>query len=207
MGVREEKYLARVQELLAFDAKFGTDNVAGMDEVGRGPLAGDVVAACVIMPGDRLLPRVDDSKKLSEKVRGQVAAQIRKLALFIGIGKASPAEIDEINILEATRLAMQRALQGCPAELLLVDAVQGLGTSIPTQSPIGGDAKSYAIACASVLAKVERDCDMLALHELYPVYDFAKNKGYGTSAHIAALQKYGPCPLHRRSFIKKFCDI
>lgn len=207
MGIRAEKYLARVQDLLAFDAQFGTENLAGMDEVGRGPLAGDVVVACVIMPRDKLLSRVDDSKKLSEKVRETVAEQIRELALFLGIGKASPAEIDEINILEATKLAMRRAVQGCPADLLLVDAVQGLGISIPTRSPIGGDAKSYAIACASVLAKVERDHDMLALHRRYPAYDFAKNKGYGTAAHMQALATHGPCPIHRRSFIKKFCEL
>lgn len=204
MGLREEKYRARVQELAAFDRQYGICGIAGMDEVGRGPLAGDVVCACVIMPQDVLLPRVDDSKKLSAQKRIEIAAQIRSLALFLGIGKASPLEIDKYNILEATRLAMRRAAEGAQPQCLLVDAVTGLGLTYPTHSIVHGDAKSYAIACASVIAKVERDTDMLRLHAQYPHYHFDKNKGYGTAEHIAALRLHGPSPSHRQSFIKNF---
>lgn len=204
MGLREEKYRAHVQELAAFDRQYGICGIAGMDEVGRGPLAGDVVCACVIMPQDVLLPRVDDSKKLSAQKRIEIAAQIRSLALFLGIGKASPLEIDKYNILEATRLAMRRAAEGAQPQCLLVDAVTGLGLAYPTHSIVHGDAKSYAIACASVIAKVERDADMLQLHAQYPHYHFDKNKGYGTAEHIAALRLHGPSPSHRQSFIKNF---
>jgi len=204
MGLREEKYRARVQELAAFDRQYGICGIAGMDEVGRGPLAGDVVCACVIMPQDVLLPRVDDSKKLSAQKRIEIATQIRSLALFLGIGKASPLEIDKYNILEATRLAMGRAAEGAQPQCLLVDAVTGLGLAYPTHSIVHGDAKSYAIACASVIAKVERDADMLRLHAQYPHYHFDKNKGYGTAEHIAALRLHGPSSSHRQSFIKNF---
>ncbi len=202
MGIREEKYRARVQALMDFDRQYGMEGIAGIDEVGRGPLAGDVVCACVIMPYDNPLPRVDDSKKLSEKARVEIAAQIRERALFVGIGKASPQEIDEINILQATRLAMRRAAEGAQPQCCLVDAVTGLGFSFPTFGIIGGDAKSYAIACASVLAKVERDSDMLRLHEYYPYYHFDTNKGYGTAEHMEALRRFGDCPVHRQSFLK-----
>ncbi|MDY5730646.1 MAG: ribonuclease HII [Eubacteriales bacterium] len=206
MGVREEKYKQHVLTLKAFDETYGTENVAGTDEVGRGPLAGDVVCAFVIMPNSPLLPRVDDSKKLSEKARNEIAAQIQELALFIGIGKATPEEIDAFNILNATKIAMRRAAEGAKPNCLLVDAVTGLGLPYPTHSIIQGDAQSYAIACASVIAKVHRDTAMIEMDKLYPAYQFAQNKGYGTKAHIEALKKYGPCPIHRQSFIKNFKD-
>ena len=177
---------------------------AGMDEAGRGPLAGNVVAACVIMPPQPLLEWVDDSKKLSPARRESVFEQIQETALFIGVGEAGPEEIDRINILEATRCAMRRAAQGEPAELFLIDALSGLGLSGEERGIIHGDALSYSIAAASIVAKVTRDRQLLLLDKQYPGYGFAQHKGYGTAQHIAALRELGPCPAHRRSFIGHF---
>lgn len=177
---------------------------AGMDEAGRGPLAGNVVAACVVMPASPLLPWVDDSKKLSPGRREQVFDEIMKTALFVGVGQASPEEIDEINILNATKNAMRRAAQGCPAELYLLDALSNLGLPGKERGIIHGDALCYSIAAASIIAKVTRDRQLLELEEKYPGYGFAQHKGYGTAQHIAALKEMGPCPAHRRSFIGKF---
>lgn len=177
---------------------------AGMDEAGRGPLAGNVVAACVIMPPQPLLEWVDDSKKLSPARRESVFEQIQETALFIGVGEAGPEEIDRINILEATHCAMRRAAQGAPAELFLIDALSGLGLSGEERGIIHGDALSYSIAAASIVAKVTRDRQLLLLDEQYPGYGFAQHKGYGTAQHIAALRELGPCPAHRRSFIGHF---
>lgn len=177
---------------------------AGMDEAGRGPLAGNVVAACVVMPPMPLLPWVDDSKRLSPARREKVFDEIMQTALFVGVGQATAAEIDEINILNATKNAMRRAAQGAPAALFLIDALEGLGLPGEERGVVHGDALCYAIAAASIVAKVTRDRQMLALDAEYPGYGFARHKGYGTPEHIAALRALGPCPAHRRSFIGHF---
>lgn len=177
---------------------------AGMDEAGRGPLAGNVVAACVIMPASPLLPWVDDSKKLSPQRRDQVYDEIMETALFVGVGQASPEEIDAINILQATKNAMRRAAENAPASLFLIDAVTKLGLHGEERAIIHGDAVCYSIAAASIIAKVTRDRQMEELDRLYPGYNFVQHKGYGTAQHIAALKELGPCPAHRRSFIGKF---
>ena len=196
----------RVRLLAATDEPFWTQGlvVAGMDEVGRGPLVGNVVVACVAMPRDPLIEWVDDSKKLSESRREKVYQQILDTALYIGIGQATPEEIDEINILQATKKAMRQAAEQVPADVYLVDAVSNLGLKGVEIPIIKGDATSYSIAAASVVAKVVRDRQMLQLDEIYPQYGFARNKGYGTAEHIAALKELGPTPYHRRSFIRNF---
>ncbi|MBN1778579.1 MAG: ribonuclease HII [Clostridiales bacterium] len=186
----------------ALDA-FGT-SLAGMDEAGRGPLLGPVVAACVIMPREPVLPWIDDSKKLSSLRREAVLEEILAHALAIGIGEASVREIDEINILNATKLAMQRAAAAVPATLCLVDAVQNLDLPFAVRPILHGDAVSYSVAAASIVAKVTRDRQVLGLAERYPRYGLSHNKGYGTPEHIAAIRRYGACPEHRRSFIGKF---
>ncbi len=202
MSKREEK----LQALIQTDAPLWVQGIAfaGMDEAGRGPLAGNVVAACVVMPPEPLLLWVDDSKKLSPARRDQVYDEILKTALFVGVGQASPEEIDEINILEATKNAMRRAAAGAPASLFLIDALQGLGLPGEERGIIHGDALCYSIAAASIIAKVTRDRQMPELDEKYPGYGFAQHKGYGTAQHIAALKALGPCPAHRRSFIGHF---
>ena len=193
-------------DLLSFDLQFKGNGlvVAGMDEVGRGPLAGNVVTACVVMPEEPVLVWIDDSKKLSESRREKVYEEILRHALYIGIGEVSPAEIDEINILQATRKAMRAAAAGIPADIFLIDAVTGLGLKGKEVPIIKGDASSYSIAAASIVAKVTRDRQMAELDRLFPGYGFARNKGYGTREHIEALKKNGPCPIHRRSFIGHF---
>lgn len=197
----------KVRLLAATDEPFWTQGlvVAGMDEVGRGPLAGNVVVACVAMPKEPLIEWVDDSKKLSESRREKVYQQILDTALYIGIGQATPEEIDEINILQATKKAMRQAAEQVPADVYLIDAVTNLGLKGVEIPIIKGDATSYSIAAASVVAKVVRDRQLIQLDEIYPQYGFARNKGYGTAEHIAALKEIGPCPYHRRSFIKNFC--
>ena len=175
-----------------------------MDEVGRGPLAGNVVTACVVMPEEPLIVWIDDSKKLSESRREKVYEEILQHALWIGIGEVSPDEIDEINILQATRKAMKAAAEKVPADIFLIDAVTNLGLKGKEIPLIKGDATSYSIAAASIVAKVTRDRQMAEADRLYPEYGFARNKGYGTREHIEALKKYGPCPIHRRSFIGNF---
>lgn len=201
---RIEKYMAHTAELVAFDAGFASSNVAGIDEVGRGPLAGDVYAACVVLPNEPRLVRVDDSKKLSLKAREEIAEKIKEIAVFCNIGIATVEEIDEFNILEATKLAMQRAAKGCNAECFLIDAVSNLNLASKEYSIVSGDAKSYNIAAASIVAKVARDNYMCSIAEQYPEYNFQKNKGYGTAEHIAAIKKFGACPIHRRVFIRNF---
>lgn len=196
--------LERVRQLAAYDAQYAGMIVAGMDEAGRGPLAGNVVAACVVMPPEPLIQWVDDSKKLSESRREKVFEEIMATALYVGVGQATPREIDEMNILQATKKAMRIAASQVPAEVFLIDAVKELelnGREVPI---IKGDATSYAIAAASIVAKVTRDRQLLELDRLYPEYGFARNKGYGTAEHIAALKRLGPCPEHRRSFIGHF---
>lgn len=197
---------AHARALIAFDAEYRAGGlvVAGMDEVGRGPLAGNVVTACVVMPEKPVFPWIDDSKKLSESRREKVYDEIRSAALYIGIGEVSPGEIDDINILEATRKAMRIAASQVPADIFLIDAVRGLGLNGREVPIIRGDAVSYSIAAASIVAKVIRDRQMIALDAEYPEYGFARNKGYGTKEHIDALKRFGPCPMHRRSFIGHF---
>ena len=202
----EGKRLARATQLMAFDQSYLEDGciIAGMDEAGRGPLAGNVVAACVVMPREPVLAWIDDSKKLSEIRREKVYDEIMSCALAVGIGEVGPEEIDRINILEATKQAMREAAAQIHANIFLIDAVKGLGlngTEIPI---IKGDAASYSIAAASIIAKVTRDREMRILDQKYPEYGFAKNKGYGTPEHIAAIRKYGLTPEHRRSFTGHF---
>ena len=199
---RWKRTLALYQHDCAWDT-FGS-SLAGMDEAGRGPLLGPVVAACVIMPREPVLPWIDDSKKLTEAQREAVFGEIVSCALAVGIGEASVREIDEMNILGATRLAMQRAAAAVPAALCLVDAVKNLELPFPTVPIIHGDAISYSIAAASIVAKVSRDRQMAELAGLYPHYGLERNKGYGTAEHIAAIQRYGACPEHRSLFIRKF---
>lgn len=199
-----------VQELVAHDLAYTAAGqvVAGMDEAGRGPLVGSVVTACVVMPLDTApILWVDDSKKLSEMRREKVFDEIMEKALFVGIGQASPQEIDNMNILQATMQAMRRAAEQIPADVFLIDAVKNLGLKGQEVPIIHGDALSYNIAAASIVAKVTRDRQLKELDARYPMYGFAKNKGYGTKEHIAALQQYGPCPEHRKSFIGHFWPV
>ena len=186
----------------------GAQYIAGVDEVGRGPLAGPVVCAAVIMPLDEesIIVGVDDSKKLSAKKREQLAEEIKKRALAYTIVEVSEKEIDEINILEATKLGMKRALEtlSIPPETVLTDGNMTLDISFPQKSVIHGDALSYSIGAASIIAKVYRDNMMDEYAKQYPQYAFDSNKGYGTAAHIQAIKEYGLCPIHRRTFTKKF---
>ena len=175
--------------------------VAGIDEVGRGPLAGPVVTACVCIPQDRLVPGVDDSKKLSEKRREALFPLLLAAADYAETCFIGPEVIDELNILNATRRAMETCAAGFRGGLFLIDAVQGLSLPGEARPIVHGDALSYMIGAASIVAKVTRDRYMVELDARYPMYGFARNKGYGTAEHIAALKKYGPCPEHRRSFI------
>lgn len=175
--------------------------VAGLDEAGRGPLAGPVVAACVVLrPGERI-PGIDDSKKLTEKKRDELVRIICECALDFGVGVAGPREIDRINILEATKLAMRLAVEDlkAPPDFLLIDAL-ALELDIPQKPLIKGDARSASIAAASIIAKTTRDRIMLGLHAEYPEYGFDRHKGYGCQSHMDAIRKHGPCPVHRKSF-------
>jgi len=184
----------------------GLKLIAGMDEAGRGPLAGPVVAACVILDPERPVYGVNDSKKLSPKRRAELKAEIEKKALAIGVGIVDEKTIDEINILEATKLAMKQAVQnlGVLPEILLIDALTLKDLPIPQEGIIKGDAKSVSIAAASIIAKETRDAMLMELDQQYPEYGFASHKGYGTPQHIQAIKEYGPLPVHRRSFIKNF---
>lgn len=176
--------------------------VAGMDEVGRGPLAGPVVTACIIVPQDRLVPGVNDSKKVAEKKREKLYDLLMHSASYVRTGWRTPQQIDEMNILNATKAAMEEAAAEAVGAHFLVDAVTGLHLPGQATAIIHGDATSYMIAAASIIAKVTRDRYMMLLDERYPEYGFARNKGYGTPEHIAALKKFGPCPEHRRTFIR-----
>lgn len=201
-----EKRLAHFRDLVAYDRAlpgFGT-SLAGMDEAGRGPLVGNVVAACVILPAQPLYEWIDDSKRLSPKRREEMYEHIMETALFVGVGEASPEEIDRLNILNATRLAMRRAAERAPATLCVVDAVTGLDLPFPVRSVIRGDASSYHVAAASIVAKVTRDRQMRDYALRYPEYGFEHNMGYGTAEHIAALRTHGPTPAHRRTFLRHF---
>lgn len=185
----------------------GVRYIAGVDEVGRGPLAGPVVSAAVILPLDEasLIEGIDDSKKLTERQRVWLAERIRKRAVAWCIAEESCETIDRINILEATRLSMKRAVEGLsPApDFVITDGNFGLDISLPQQCIIDGDALSYTIGAASILAKVYRDGLMREMDVLYPQYGFAKHKGYGTRAHLQAIEEYGLCEIHRKTFTKK----
>ena len=178
--------------------------IAGVDEVGRGPLAGPVCVACVIMPLDDLIEGVDDSKKLSEKKREELFEKIKEKAICHSIKMVDEQTIDKINILEATKLAMKNAIESMEIkpDIVLIDAINKLDVDVEIRGIIKGDALSYSIGCASILAKVTRDRLMCELAKEYPEYGFEKHKGYGTKAHIEALKQYGPCIYHRLSFLK-----
>ncbi len=187
------------QELAA-----GKKLIAGMDEVGRGPLAGPVCVCAVIMPLDDIIEGIDDSKKISEKKRMLLAEQIKEKAIAYSISMIDEQTIDKINILEATKLCMVKALDGLKIkpDIVLVDAITKLATNIPVRGIVKGDSLSYNIGAASILAKVTRDEYMKNLSKEYPEYGFEKHKGYGTKEHIEALKKIGPCIYHRLSFLK-----
>lgn len=184
--------------------------ICGVDEAGRGPLAGPVCAAAVILPPEldveQTLPGLNDSKKLSDQKRRELFEKIRNCAVAYGIAYASQEEIDEINILQATFLAMGRAVDslGLKPDVALVDGNRAPELGIPVQTIVKGDSLSASIAAASILAKVSRDDLMLRMAEEYPQYSFEIHKGYGTKRHYAALSQFGPCPIHRRTFLKKF---
>lgn len=199
-----EKEKLRLEGLWAFDCeKGGGLPVFGIDEVGRGPLAGPVVAACVCMP-ETLIDGIKDSKKIAEKKRERIAEQIRANALCYGIGLASVEEIEQLNILQATKLAMRRAYEKMPHKnaYVLIDAIDPAFLPAAGEGIIKGDAQSYAIAAASVLAKVTRDAMMKDYDSRYPGYGFAKNKGYGTAEHRQAILQQGITPIHRPSFLR-----
>lgn len=197
----------RMYEMFSFEREYGDHQaICGIDEVGRGPFAGPVVAAAVILPKDCDILYLNDSKKLSEKKRESLYEEICEKAEAIGIGMASEKVIDEINILQATYQAMRAAIDqlAIRPDLLLNDAVEIPDVSIQQVPIIKGDAKSATIAAASIVAKVTRDRMMKEYDTIYPGYQFAKNKGYGTKAHIEAIKEQGICDIHRRTFVKKY---
>jgi ribonuclease HII len=195
----------RIEQLKQYEYqayKDGFQYIAGIDEAGRGPLAGPVAAGAVILPPNFYLPGVDDSKKLSPQKRRSLAGDIKRMALSWAVGFVFPPYLDKVNILNATREAMKMAVQelAFKPDLLLIDALRIPGLSMEQYPIIKGDALSISIACASILAKVERDLAMEAFDKLYPGYGFAKHKGYATKEHFTSLLKLGPCPIHRESF-------
>lgn len=202
-----EKEIARTEAMSVYEREYSHyATICGIDEVGRGPLAGPVVAGAVILPKDNPILYLNDSKKLSEKKREALYDEIMEHAVATGIGIVAPARIDEINILQATYEAMRMAIENLKVrpDLLLNDAVTIPEVDIPQVPIIKGDAKSVSIAAASIIAKVTRDRMMVEYDQIIPGYDFASNKGYGTKAHIAGLKEHGPSPIHRRTFIKNF---
>lgn len=202
-----EKEKQRTESLKKFEKEYAAFGyLCGIDEVGRGPLAGPVVAGAIILPKDCDILYLNDSKQLSEKKREELYDVIMEKAVSVGLGFSSPERIDEINILQATYEAMQEAVSklSVQPDVLLNDAVTIPGLSMKQVPIIKGDAKSVSIAAASIVAKVTRDRMMVEYDTVFPEYGFASNKGYGAAAHIEALKKYGPCPIHRRSFITHF---
>lgn len=206
-----QKELERLETMQIYEKEYASCKyICGIDEVGRGPLAGPVVAGAVVLPADVQILYLNDSKKLSEKKRELLYDEIMEKALAVGIGMASPARIDEINILQATYEAMRAAIEevekklGTAPDVLLNDAVTIPEVNIRQVPIVKGDAKSVSIAAASIVAKVTRDRMMVEYDKVLPGYDLASNKGYGTKAHIAALKELGPTPIHRASFIKNF---
>ncbi|MEE0955746.1 MAG: ribonuclease HII [Eubacterium sp.] len=207
---RLKKEQERVEELCHFEKLYWKEYpyIAGIDEVGRGPFAGPVMTAAVILPPDCRIMHINDSKKLSPKRREELYLEIKEKALAIGIGRVEPDEIDCINILQATYKAMREAVSKLeiPPDMLLIDAVHIPELDIKQVSIVKGDAKSQSIAAASIIAKVTRDHIMEEYDKIYPGYEFAANKGYGTAAHIRALKDMGPCPIHRKSFIHNYVN-
>ena len=200
-----------VNELMEYEREYlskGYKLIAGVDEVGRGPLAGPVATACVIMDLENLVAGVDDSKKLSEKKREQLYGEIINHAISYKISFRSAEDIDKYNILEATKMCMSDSVNGLEIkpDVVFVDALKLEAVDIEQCSIIKGDAKSYSIACASILAKVARDRLMVELDDVYSGYNFKKHKGYGTKEHIENLKSLGPCAIHRRTFIKNFIE-
>lgn len=205
MKEKEEERLKKLKEIDKEWLKKGAKKICGIDEAGRGPLAGPVVVAAVIMPQDSMIEGVNDSKKVSERKREKLYEEIISSAIAWGVGIIDQKEIDEINILNATKKGLTKALTELSQkpDIILVDALTGINTiGIPYESIIKGDAKSYSIAAASIVAKVTRDRIMRQWSEVYPQYGFEKHKGYGTVAHIKAIKENGICPLHRKTFIK-----
>ncbi len=193
--------------MLNYETKYPNHVIAGIDEAGRGPLAGPVVCAAVIMPlnKDEIIEGVNDSKKLTAKKREELYQKIIDKALSYSICEIDEKTIDEINILNATKIGMKKCLNNLKIkpDIVLTDAVK-IETNLPQENIIHGDALSYNIAAASILAKVYRDNLMIKMHKIYPQYNFSKHKGYGTKEHIKNLVNYGACPLHRKTFIKNF---
>ena len=209
-GERLEKELARLEAMCAYEREYAACTaICGIDEAGRGPLAGPVAAGAVILPKNCRILYLNDSKKLSPARRDALFDEIREKAVAFSIGISSPERIDEINILQATYEAMRKAVAGLSVQpdLLLNDAVTIPEVQIRQVPIVKGDAKSVSIAAASILAKVTRDRMMEEYDAMWPEYGFAKHKGYGTAQHIAALKEYGPCPIHRRSFIGHFVPV
>lgn len=206
----KEKEIERLNKLKEDELKLYSEKIqyiCGIDEAGRGPLAGPVVVGAVILPKDSFIEGVNDSKKISEKKREKVYEEIIKNAISYSVGIVDEEGIDEINILNATKLALTTAIKGLEIkpDLILVDALNNIDTcNIPYKSIIKGDAKEYSIAAASIIAKVTRDRIMQQWDEIYPEYGFAKHKGYGTAAHIQVIKEKGPCKIHRKTFIKNF---
>ena len=206
----KEKEIERLNLLKEEERKLYENNIeyiCGIDEAGRGPLAGPVVVGAVILPQDSFIEGVNDSKKISEKKREKIFEQIKEEAIAYSVGIVDKDTIDEINILNATKLGVKIALEGLKQkpDVIMVDALTGLETNgIPYISVIKGDAKNYSIAAASIIAKVTRDKIMEEWDSVYPAYGFARHKGYGTAEHIRVIKEQGPCTIHRRTFIKNF---
>ena len=206
----KEKEIERLNKLKEDELSLYSDKIqyiCGIDEAGRGPLAGPVVVGAVILPKDSFIEGVNDSKKISEKKREKIYERIIENAISYSVGIVDEEGIDEINILNATKLALTTAIKGLEVkpDLILVDALNNIDTcGIPYKSIIKGDANEYSIAAASIIAKVTRDRIMGQWDEIYPEYGFAKHKGYGTAAHIQVIKEKGPCKIHRKSFIKNF---
>ncbi|MDF2908161.1 MAG: rnhB [Herbinix sp.] len=204
-----QKELERLEKMKEYEKKYNDyEYICGIDEVGRGPFAGPVIAAAVILPKDCEILYINDSKQLSEKKREELYDEIVSKAVAYGIGSVPPNQIDEINILQATYEAMRKAIGNLKVkpDLLLNDAVTIPQVNIKQIPIIKGDAKSVSIAAASIIAKVTRDRMMGAYHQIFPEYDLASNKGYGSPNHIEAIKKYGLTPIHRRSFVKNFIE-
>lgn len=207
-GSRQEIALQKVLQLIEFDKAYNVRSLCGVDEAGRGPLAGPVSVCACIMPLDNIIVGIDDSKKLNEKKREELFERITAVADYCVV-MIDRSEIDRINILQATKKGMAKAIVGLKVkpDLAIIDAVKNLDTSVPCSSVIKADAKSYSVAAASIIAKVTRDRYMRGLDAKFPQYGFASNKGYGTAEHIAALKAHGYCEQHRRTFIKNFVDV
>ena len=205
---RQQIALQKALKLIEFDKAYNVPTLCGVDEAGRGPLAGPVSVCACIMPFDNVIVGIDDSKKLSEKKREDLFEQIVAVADYCVV-MIDRAVIDRINILQATKQGMAQAIAGLKTkpDIAIIDAVKNLDTTVPCSSVIKADAKSYSVAAASIIAKVTRDRYMRELDKKYPQYGFASNKGYGTAEHIAALKAHGYCEEHRRTFIKNFVEV